>query len=298
MKRYQALCGILLLSSLVACSSDKKNYDATGTFEATEVTISANASGEILRLDLAEGQEVKAGQVLGLIDTTQLHLRKLQLLASAQAVGGRQSNVAIQLATLREQAAAQRRELSRFTELQKQGAATEKQVADLRDQLAITERQLAAQQDALTSGNRSLSDEVSTLGVQIQQVNDQIQKSLITAPIYATVLAQYAEVGELAAPGRALFKLADLKQIYLRAYIDASQLTAVKLGQEVTVYADQGKSDRKAYKGQVSWISDKAEFTPKTIQTRDERANLVYAIKVRVQNDGLIKSGMYGEVKF
>lgn len=298
MKRYQALCGILLLSSLAACSSDKKNYDATGTFEATEVTISANASGEILRLDLAEGQEVKAGQVLGLIDTTQLHLRKLQLLASAQAVGGRQSNVAIQLATLREQAAAQRRELSRFTELQKQGAATEKQVADLRDQLAITERQLAAQQDALTSGNRSLSDEVTTLGVQIQQVNDQIQKSLIAAPLDATVLAQYAEVGELAAPGRALFKLADLKQIYLRAYIDASQLTAVKLGQEVTVYADQGKSDRKAYKGQVSWISGKAEFTPKTIQTRDERANLVYAIKVRVQNDGLIKSGMYGEVKF
>lgn len=298
MKLYQALSGALLLSTLVACSSDKKNYDATGTFEATEVTISANASGELLHLSLTEGQEVKAGQVLGLVDTTQLHLRKLQLLSSAQAVGGRQSNVAIQVATLREQVAAQRRELARFTELQQQGAATEKQVSDLRDQLAITERQLTAQQDALTTNNRSLSDEVSTLGVQIQQVNDQLQKSVITAPIDGTVLAKYAEAGELAAPGRALFKLADLKQIYLRAYIDASQLTAVKLGQEVTVYADQGKSQRKAYKGQISWISGKAEFTPKTIQTRDERANLVYAVKIRVANDGLIKSGMYGEVKF
>lgn len=298
MKLYQALSGALLLSTLVACSSDKKKYDATGTFEATEVTISANASGELLHLSLTEGQEVKAGQVLGLVDTTQLHLRKLQLLSSAQAVGGRQSNVAIQVATLREQVAAQRRELARFTELQQQGAATEKQVSDLRDQLAITERQLTAQQDALTTNNRSLSDEVSTLGVQIQQVNDQLQKSVITAPIDGTVLAKYAEAGELAAPGRALFKLADLKQIYLRAYIDASQLTAVKLGQEVTVYADQGKSERKAYKGQISWISGKAEFTPKTIQTRDERANLVYAVKIRVANDGLIKSGMYGEVKF
>lgn len=298
MKLYQALSGALLLSTLVACSSDKKKYDATGTFEATEVTISANASGELLHLSLTEGQEVKAGQVLGLVDTTQLHLRKLQLLSSAQAVGGRQSNVAIQVATLREQVAAQRRELARFTELQQQGAATEKQVSDLRDQLAITERQLTAQQDALTTNNRSLSDEVSTLGVQIQQVNDQLQKSVITAPIDGTVLAKYAEAGELAAPGRALFKLADLKQIYLRAYIDASQLTAVKLGQEVTVYADQGKSQRKAYKGQISWISGKAEFTPKTIQTRDERANLVYAVKIRVANDGLIKSGMYGEVKF
>lgn len=298
MKAYPFLAGALLLSTLVACTDDKKNYDATGTFEATEVTISANASGEILRLDLVEGQEVQAGQVLGLIDTTQLHLRKQQLLSSAQAVGGRQSNVAIQLATLREQVASQRRELARFTELQKQGAATEKQVADLKNQLAITERQLTAQQDALTSGNRSLSDEVSTLGVQIQQVEDQIQKSVVTAPASGTILAKYAEEGELAAPGRALFKLADLKQIYLRAYIDASQLTAVKLGQEVTVYADQGKSDRKAYKGQVSWISGKAEFTPKTIQTRDERANLVYAVKIRVANDGLIKSGMYGEVKF
>lgn len=298
MKLYQTLAGALLATSLVACTDEQKNYDASGTFEATEVTLSANASGEILSLNAQEGQQVIAGQVLGLIDTTQLHLRKLQLLASARTLDTRQTNVAVQLASLREQVAAQRRELARFTQLQREGAATEKQVADLSNQLAITERQLSAQQDALTTGNKALSSEVSTLGVQIQQLNDQITKSIITAPRAGTVLTRYAEQGELATPGRVLLKLADLEHIHLRAYVSASQLTRIKIGQEVRVFADQGDKGRKEYQGRISWIADKAEFTPKTIQTRDERANLVYAVKVAVTNDGYIKSGMYGEVKF
>lgn len=298
MKYDQIYASVCLALTLVACGSDKNSYDASGTFEATEVTISANASGEILKLDLLEGQEVQAGAELGLVDTTQLHLKKLQLLSSATALDGRQANVALQVASLREQVVAQRRELARFTDLQRSGAATEKQVADLKTQLAVTERQLAAQQDALQTSNRSLTNEVSTLGVQIQQVEDQIQKSVIKAPSSGTVIAKYAEAGELAAPGRVLFKLADLKHIYLRAYIDASQLTTLRLGQSVKVYADEGQSQRREYAGRVTWISGKAEFTPKTIQTRDERANLVYAVKIAVENDGYIKSGMYGEVKF
>lgn len=298
MKYDQIYASVCLALTLVACSGKDKQYDASGTFEATEVTISANASGEILKLDLLEGQEVQAGAELGLVDTTQLHLKKLQLLSSATALDGRQANVALQVASLREQVVAQRRELARFTDLQRSGAATEKQVADLKTQLAVTERQLAAQQDALQTSNRSLTNEVSTLGVQIQQVEDQIQKSVIKAPSSGTVIAKYAEAGELAAPGRVLFKLADLKHIYLRAYIDASQLTTLRLGQSVKVYADEGQSQRREYAGRVTWISGKAEFTPKTIQTRDERANLVYAVKIAVENDGYIKSGMYGEVKF
>lgn len=284
--------------TLTACTNKDAKYDATGTFEATEVLISANATGTLMHLDLQEGQSLQAGQVVGVIDTTQLHLRKMQLLSSARTLGTRQTNIPVQVASLRAQIASQRSELERFTQLQKSGAATEKQVTDLRNQLTVLERQLAAQTDALSTSNRSLGDESSTIGIQVQQVEDQIAKSIITSPLKGTVLSKYAEPGELATTGRVLFKVANLQDIHLRAYVDADQLTGLKLGQPVRVWADSGKSGRREYKGTISWISDKAEFTPKTIQTRDERANLVYAIKVAVPNDGLIKSGMYGEVKF
>lgn len=284
--------------TLTACTNKDAKYDATGTFEATEVLISANATGTLMHLDIQEGQSLQAGQVVGVIDTTQLHLRKMQLLSSARTLGTRQTNIPVQVASLRAQIASQRSELERFTQLQKSGAATEKQVTDLRNQLTVLERQLAAQTDALSTSNRSLGDESSTIGIQVQQVEDQIAKSIITSPLKGTVLSKYAEPGELATTGRVLFKVANLQDIHLRAYVDADQLTGLKLGQPVRVWADSGKSGRREYKGTISWISDKAEFTPKTIQTRDERANLVYAIKVAVPNDGLIKSGMYGEVKF
>lgn len=284
--------------TLTACTNKDAKYDATGTFEATEVLISANATGTLMHLDIQEGQSLQAGQVVGVIDTTQLHLRKMQLLSSARTLGTRQTNIPVQVASLRAQIASQRSELERFTQLQKSGAATEKQVTDLRNQLTVLERQLAAQTDALSTSNRSLGDESSTIGIQVQQVEDQIAKSIITSPLKGTVMSKYAEPGELATTGRVLFKVANLQDIHLRAYVDADQLTGLKLGQPVRVWADSGKSGRREYKGTISWISDKAEFTPKTIQTRDERANLVYAIKVAVPNDGLIKSGMYGEVKF
>ena len=299
MNRLLSLVPILgLLLPITACSRSDNEYDATGIFEATEVTVSANATGELLSLRLQEGDTLKAGVPIGLIDTTQLHLRKMQLYSSIHALGGRRSNIPVQIASLREQIAVQRRELNRFTELQRAGAATTKQVDDLSAQLSVLERQLSAQTEALGRGNQGLSNEASTLSIQVQQVEDEIRKSVLTSPIDGIVLAKYAEAGELAVRGRALFRVADLRLVYLRAYVDASQLTQLRLGQEVSVYADAGRDERRLYKGHISWISEKAEFTPKTIQTRDERANLVYAIKVSVANDGLIKLGMYAEVRF
>ena len=298
MNRLSSLALPLILMSLTACGGKDQEYDVTGTFEATEVTVSANAQGELLSLRLQEGDTLRAGEPIGLIDTTQLHLRKMQLYSSIHALGGRRSNVPVQIASLREQIAVQRRELARFTELQRAGAATTKQVDDLTAQLAVLERQLSAQTDALGRGNQGLSDEAATLSIQVLQVEDEIKKSILTSPIDGIVLAKYAEAGELAVRGRALFRVADLRQMYLRAYVDASLLAQLRLGQEVTVSADAGKGERRQYKGRLCWISDKAEFTPKTIQTRDERANLVYAIKVAVANDGLLKLGMYAEVRF
>ncbi len=234
---------------------------------------------------------------MGYIDTTQLHLRKAQLLSGKAVAESKRHNIPEQVASLRQQIASQRSELVRFTQLLEEGAATAKQVDDLKAQIAVLERQLSAQTTNLQSGNRAVAGESSSLDAQIMQLEDQIANSIIASPITGTVLAQYAEEGELATAGRALFKVADLTKMYLRAYITADQLTNVKIGQQVRVYADDGQSDRREYSGVVSWISDRAEFTPKTIQTRDERANLVYAIKVAVVGDGLIKRGMYGEIK-
>lgn len=292
---YQLLIIHLLLLS--ACGTKSNQYDASGVFEATEIIVSAQANGEIRQFDITEGSEIKADSAIGYIDTTQLFLRKKQLQASMQAVGSRQSNVSTQIAALQQQIITQKNERQRFENLLKANAATQKQVDDIAAQIAVLEKQLSAQTDLLNNSNSSISGETAGLAMQIAQINDQIQKSIIRSPMDGVVLAKYAEQGELAMQGKSLFKVADMAHINLRVYITADQLTALKIGQFVEVYADQGKSERKAYSGKVIWISDKAEFTPKTIQTRDERANLVYAVKVAVENDGGIKRGMYGEIK-
>lgn len=292
---YQLLIIHLLLLS--ACGTKSNQYDASGVFEATEIIVSAQANGEIRQFDITEGSEIKADSAIGYIDTTQLFLRKKQLQASMQAVGSRQSNVSTQIAALQQQIITQKNERQRFENLLKANAATQKQVDDIAAQIAVLEKQLSAQTDLLNNSNSSISGETAGLAMQIAQINDQIQKSIIRSPMDGVVLAKYAEQGELAMQGKSLFKVADMAHINLRVYITADQLTALKIGQSVEVYADQGKSERKAYSGKVIWISDKAEFTPKTIQTRDERANLVYAVKVAVENDGGIKRGMYGEIK-
>ena len=299
MKKTLTYSSLLVLAlAMTACGKGNKAYDASGVFESTEVTISAEGNGKIMSLDLQEGDRLEAGAVVGCIDTVQLFLSKVQLEASRRAVGSGRLNISRQIAALESQIVKQRQELDRFTKLEQAGASNRKQVEDIQAQLDILERQLAAQKESLQNANSNVSGQADALEAQIAQLEDRIRKCVITSPVSGTVLAKYSEAGELAVQGRALFKVADLENIRLRAYITADQLTNIKLGQAVKVYADQGTSGRKEYAGTLVWISDKAEFTPKTIQTRDERANLVYAVKIAVKNDGLIKLGMYGEVKF
>ncbi|MDL2243267.1 efflux RND transporter periplasmic adaptor subunit [Bacteroidales bacterium OttesenSCG-928-J19] len=296
MKTRQVLfIGIVLLFS--ACGNKDKQYDASGIFEAREVIVSAQGTGEIKDFQVEEGQVLEIGKPLGYIDTVQLYLKKMQLLSSMEAVASRQYNVSRQVASLEQQIATQKREQQRFENLVKSNAANRKQLDDIQAQIAFLERQLAAQKETLINNNKSISGESASLIAQVEQINDLIKKCLISSPIDGTVLSKYAEQGEFATQGRSLFKVADISQMNLRAYITADQLTSLQIGQEVKVYADRGKDERQEYSGHIVWISDKAEFTPKTIQTRNERANLVYAIKVAVVNDGYIKQGMYGEIK-
>ena len=286
-----------MMVSLVACKGGSGDYDASGVFETTEVTVSARGTGEIMRFDIEEGHQVEAGQAVGYIDTIQLHLKKEELLGSLMATDSRRYNVSRQIASLRQEIATQKRERLRYENLVREKAANQKQLDDINSGLAVLEKRLAAQVETLENSNRSVSGEVLMLEARIAQIEDQIAKCVITSPVRGTVLSKYAERGELAAQGRSLFKVGDLSDMYLRVYITAPQLTTLKVGQQVKVYADEDEDGRREYMGTVSWISDKAEFTPKTIQTRDERANLVYAVKVAVKNDGYIKKGMYGEMK-
>lgn len=286
-----------MMVSLVACEGGSGDYDASGVFETTEVTVSARGTGEIMRFDIEEGYQVEAGQAVGYIDTIQLHLKKEELLGSLMATDSRRYNVSRQIASLRQEIATQKRERLRYENLVREKAANQKQLDDINAGIAVLEKRLAAQVETLENSNRSVSGEVLMLEARIAQIEDQIAKCVITSPVRGTVLSKYAERGELAAQGRSLFKVGDLSDMYLRVYITAPQLTTLKVGQQVKVYADEDEDGRREYMGTVSWISDKAEFTPKTIQTRDERANLVYAVKVAVKNDGYIKKGMYGEMK-
>ncbi len=292
-----SLTAVLALA-VASCGEGSKAYDASGVFESTEVTVSAEGNGRIMSLALQEGDRLEAGSVVGCIDTVQLYLGKVQLEATMKAVGSGRLDISRQIAALESQIEKQRQELERFTNLERAGASNRKQVEDIQAQLEVLQRQLAAQKESLRNANSGVSGQSAALEAQILQLDDKIRKCVITSPVDGTVLAKYSEAGELAVQGRALFKVADLDDIRLRAYITADQLTGLKLGQPVKVFADQGTSGRKEYAGTLIWISDKAEFTPKTIQTRDERANLVYAVKIAVKNDGLIKLGMYGEVKF
>jgi HlyD family secretion protein len=298
MKKYLAL--FLLLTPFVwtSCSSGSGDFDATGNFESDEVIVSAEASGKILQLGINEGQVLTARQVVGFIDTMQLHYRKKQLQYSINAVLAKQPNASVQLSTITEQLQTATREKKRIENLLKADAATQKQLDDYNAQIDLLKKQYDALQSSLSITTRSLQSETYPLKAQLDQVQDQIQKSIISNPVDGTVLLQYAMKDEVVNPGKAIYKIADLTKIILRVYISGSQLSEIKLGQDVKIRVDSGSDTYKNYTGKITWISDKAEFTPKTIQTKDERANLVYAIKVLVKNDGYLKLGMYGEVKF
>lgn len=282
---------------LTACGDKDAEYDASGVFETTEVIVSAKGTGEIVSLNIEEGQTVKADQLLGELDMTQLTLKRQQLNAGKDAAASRRLDTGRQVASLRQQIANLKSEQARFKALLNDGAATQKQVDDIGYQIATLQKQLAATNEQVATANQSIDGQSAGFDAQISQVDDMMRQARITSPISGVILSKYAEKGEYAVPGRALFKVGDVSDMKLRAYITAEQLTGLKIGQKVTVYADQGTKGRKAYEGTVSWISSEAEFTPKTIQTRDERSNLVYAIKIAVKNDGLIKRGMYGDVK-
>jgi HlyD family secretion protein len=292
---------ILIISTvllLAACTGNDNLYDASGTFEATEVIVSAEASGLIKTLNLEEGEALQAGQYIGAIDSVQLYLSKKQLQAQIQAVLSKRPDVATQIAALQEQLKQAHREQQRITNLLKADAATQKQLDDANAQVAIINKQIEGQRSSLRITSASLSEETLPLTVQIEQLNDQLEKCRIVNPIAGTVLTKYAESNEMAASGKPLYKIADLSEIILRAYITGNQFAQVKLNQQVHVLVDAQDGNYTTYTGTVVWISDKAEFTPKTIQTKDERANLVYATKIKVKNDGKLKIGMYGEVKF
>lgn len=287
-----------ILFLLAACNNGTPKYDATGTFEATDVIVSAEAAGKLLSFDIEEGTALKAGQQVGIIDTIQLYLKKLQLEASVKSVEGQRPDILKQVAATKEQIVQAKRERDRVANLLRVGAANQKQMDDAESLLEVLQKQLVAQNSTLKNSDQSLTWQSSSVGIQVAQVEDQLNKCHITSPLTGTVLAKYAEAGELAAPGTPLFKVADMEQIYLRAYITSEQLANVKLGQKVTVYADYGDDVRKEYPGVVTWISDTSEFTPKTILTKNERANLVYAVKIAVKNDGMLKIGMYGGADF
>ena len=291
---WMALTALLMLS----CKQAPQLYDASGSFEAIETLIPADASGIIQQLDIREGQVIDSGQVIGYIDSTQLHLRKKQLEAQIKAVLSKKPNISRQLAAYQVQLDQARHELARIDRLVKADAATPKQLDDAKSMVAVIEKQMEALQSTLSITSEGLSQDTGPLFTQIAQFNDQIRRCVITNPVKGTVLTTYAEPFEMAVPGKPLYKIADLSSIILRAYITGDQLTGRRLGDQVTVMVDDTSGTYKTYSGTIEWISDKAEFTPKTIQTKDERANLVYAMKIRVANDGYLKIGMYGEVKW
>lgn len=284
------------ISVLAACSQGTPDYEATGTFETTEVLVSSEASGRLLALDVEEGDSVRAFQAVGLVDTIQLSLKRDQLMASMKAVEVQRPNLPKQIAALQQRLATAQKEKQRMENLLKAGAANQKQLDDWEAQVALLRKEIAAQQSSLQNSHASLSEQGVSLAIQIAQVEDQLAKCRAVSPISGTVLAKYAEAGELATIGKPLFKVADMNRMYLRAYVTSDQLSKLKLGDAVTVYADYGDAHQQPYPGVVTWIADRAEFTPKTILTKDERADLVYAVKIAVKNDGQLKIGLYGGV--
>ena len=311
LKQLQSAGIWIIAVSLAACNSNKEKFDASGTFEADEVIVSSELNGKILSFDVDEGSVLKKDSTVGTIDAVNIALQKEQVEANIASLREKTSDVNPQVKLLQEQLTVQQAQLSnleheqkRIENLLKEDAATGKQLDDinyqvdaLQKQMNVTQQQINVQKSNVSTQNRSILSEGKPLAKNIAMLEEQLSKSRIINPVAGTVLTKYAEAGEITAAGKALYKIADLSVITLRAYITGTQLSQVKLGQQVKVLVDDGKNKYKELTGTITWISDKAEFTPKTIQTKDERANLVYAVKIKVKNDGFLKIGMYGEVK-
>ncbi len=321
----KCIISLLFLSTLMACNKNNNHFDASGTFEATEIIVSSEASGRILDLRISEGDNIKKGDIIGAIDPLSIELQKEQIEASMSALNEKANDatpqvnvINEQIATQRNQAAVQKQQLivlqkeqKRLENLVKAEAATPKQLDDVNGQVdvlkkqieatestvSVLEKQISAQKAGVSIQNRAILSERAPLNKRLKQLDDQIARTKINTPLDGTVLSKYAEQGEITTLGKPLFKLADLTYLTLKSYMTGAQLPLIKLNQKVKVFIDNGAKDYKEMEGVITWISDKAEFTPKTIQTKDERANLVYAVKIKVKNDGSLKIGMFGEVK-
>lgn len=294
MKKILNLVAVALL--VTGCNKNT-GYDATGIFEATTVTLSSETSGKILSVNVEEGDSISLGETVAVIDTTLLVLQQKQIDSQRLSVENSSPDIAAQAAALRTQISHQKHECERFGRLLSDGATTQKQYDDAQAQLKMLQGQLDALLSTLKNSRSSISDNTVALQYQTEQLTEQIAKSTIVAPLTGTVLVKYAEPGEFATPGRPICKIANLSDIYLRSYFTASQLADIKIGQKVTVIADFGGDEQYEYPGTITWIAQESEFTPKSIQTRDSRANLVYAVKVAVKNNGRLKLGQYGEVR-
>ncbi|MEZ2415764.1 HlyD family secretion protein [Muriicola sp. E247] len=291
MKQIYNSIAALLVTTLLSCTGNGNKADGYGNFEATETTISAEANGKLLTFNVEEGNVLDKNQLVGVIDTVQLSLKRDQLLASKNTIFSKSRNVLSQREVLKEQLRVAQNDQNRIGNLVKANAATTKQLDDINGQISIIKEQMKS----VESQNAPIVNEVKSIEVQVQQIEDQIEKSVIQNPAKGTVLVKYAEPNEITAFGKPLYKIADLDEMILRVYISENQLANLKVGQEVTVKIDDADS-MKSYQGQISWISDSAEFTPKIIQTKEERVNLVYAVKIRVKNDGSLKIGMPAEM--
>jgi HlyD family secretion protein len=307
-----SFAGLILIAGLIAgCNGNDQEFDASGTFETDEVIVSSELTGKILSFNVREGDPVAGGSVVGIIDADNLALQKEQVQASIEALQQKTSDVTPQIRLLQDQLAVQQsqlqtleREKTRTENLVKQDAATPKHLDDInaqidvaKRQMTVTQQQIAVQRSNVATQNRSILSEKAPLEKRLAQLSDQLDQANIVNPIKGTVITKYAEAGEMTSVGKALYTIANLDTLVLRAYIDGTQLTQVKLNQPVKVLVDSGAKKYRSYPGTLTWVSDKAEFTPKTIQTKEERANLVYAVKVRVPNDGYLKIGMYGELQ-
>lgn len=294
MQKIYVLAGVALM--MAACGGNEKAYDATGTFEATETTVYAEQSGALLTFSVNEGDHIEAGKEVGLIDTTQTWLKIRQLDATKEVYQSQKPDMERQIAATRQQLSKAQQDEQRYRELVGDGAAPSKMLDDASSQVKVLQKQLDAQISSLTTSTRSLDKQTVAANVQIEQLRDMLRKCHIVTPTKGTVLEKYVERGEFVTIGKPLFKIADTEQMFMRAYVTSAQLQNIRIGQHVKVFADYGDGQKKAYNGMVSWISSRSEFTPKTILTDDERADLVYAVKVAVKNDGYVKIGMYGEV--
>lgn len=296
MRKMMVMAGVALM--LNSCGNNDNEFDATGVFEATETTVFAEQAGVLMTFSVEEGDIIEQNKQVGLIDTTQLWLKLQQAGANKRVYQSQKPEMEKQIAATREQLSKARQDQQRYKELVADGAAPSKMLDDANSQVEVLQRQLAAQVSSLTVSTNALERQMDAADVQADQWRDQLRKCHILAPAKGTVLEKYVERGEFVSTGKPLFKMADTDYMFIRAYVTSAQLKDIRVGQQATVLADFGDGQKRKYQGKVTWISNRSEFTPKTILTDDERADLVYAMKVAFRNDGYVKIGMYGEVRF